>query len=289
MLLSWTHKWIYQDGLNPIAELDENDRIRKAFIYADKGHVPAYMITYDEYGNETGQYRIVSDLLGSVRLVYDLTIGNEAQRIDYDVWGNIINDTNPDFQPFGFAGGLYDSETKLTRFGARDYDAETGRWTAKDPILFEAGDTNLYGYVMNDPVNWIDPEGLWSFNIGVSGRAHVGVGAAVGGGLSFGDGRGCLYGNMSFGTGPAIFAGVGISVGSSSGENRSGTSASTGYFAEGGFGIGLGGEASVDDFADGSPCSEGTSPTINSAVTYGYGVGLGYGVQRTYAAKKCWD
>ena len=48
----------------------------------------------------------------------------------------------------------------MTRFGARDYDAEAGRWTAKDPILFDGGDTNLYGYVVGDPVNWVDPEGL---------------------------------------------------------------------------------------------------------------------------------
>jgi uncharacterized protein RhaS with RHS repeats len=46
------------------------------------------------------------------------------------------------------------------RFGARDYDAETGRWTAKDPIGFAGGDSNLYGYVMSDPVNWIDADGL---------------------------------------------------------------------------------------------------------------------------------
>ena len=46
------------------------------------------------------------------------------------------------------------------RFGVRDYDAEVGRWTAADPILFAGGDTNLYGYVLNDPVNWIDPGGL---------------------------------------------------------------------------------------------------------------------------------
>ena len=40
---------------------------------------------------------------------------------------------------------------------ARDYDAEVGRWTSKDPIGFEGGDTNLYGYVLSDPVNLLDP------------------------------------------------------------------------------------------------------------------------------------
>ena len=60
----------------------------------------------------------------------------------------------------GFAGGLYDSDTSLVRFGARDYDAEVGRWTSKDPISFAGGDSNLYGYVLNDPVNLVDPWGL---------------------------------------------------------------------------------------------------------------------------------
>ncbi len=35
-----------------------------------------------------------------------------------------------------------------------------GRWTAKDPIFFESGDTDLYGYCLNDPINRIDPDGL---------------------------------------------------------------------------------------------------------------------------------
>ena len=73
----------------------------------------------------------------------------------------MISDTNAGFQPFGFAGGLYDVQTGLVRFGARDYDAVTGRWTAKDPIRFDGGDTNLYGYVVNDPVNLIDPNGKY--------------------------------------------------------------------------------------------------------------------------------
>lgn len=77
----------------------------------------------------------------------------EHAQCGYDVAGNT-------FQPFGFAGGLYDQHTKLTRFGARDYDAQTGSWTAKDPIRFAGGDTDLYGYVFADPVNLIDPNGL---------------------------------------------------------------------------------------------------------------------------------
>jgi RHS repeat-associated protein len=80
--------------------------------------------------------------------------------MDYDEFGNVLQDTNPGFQPFGFAGGLYDLDTRLVRFGARDYDAEVGRWTAKDPILFHGGYTNLYGYLLNDPVNYVDPSGL---------------------------------------------------------------------------------------------------------------------------------
>lgn len=104
-------------------------------------------------------YKIVSDHLGSVRLVVDTSSGSVTQRIDYDEFGNVTADSNPGFQPFGYAGGLFDGATGLTRFGARDYSAQVGRWTGKDPILFAGRDTNLYGYVLNDPVNFTDPEG----------------------------------------------------------------------------------------------------------------------------------
>ncbi len=77
----------------------------------------------------------------------------------YDEFGIVLLDTAPGFQPFGFAGGLYDPDTGLVRFGARDYDAVTGRWTAKDPIRFLGGDANLYTYLADDPVNSVDPFG----------------------------------------------------------------------------------------------------------------------------------
>lgn len=65
-----------------------------------------------------------------------------------------------DFQPFAYAGGLYDSQTDLVRFGERDYDAYSGRWMAKDPIGFRSKSTNIYLYTISDPINWIDPIGL---------------------------------------------------------------------------------------------------------------------------------
>jgi RHS repeat-associated protein len=123
-------------------------------VYATGVNVPDYM----ERDGKT--YRIVWDHLGSPRLVIDVDTGAVAQRMEYDEFGN-VRDSNPGFQPFGFAGGLYDAATNLVRFGSRDYDAETGRWTAKDPISFAGGDTNLYVYVANDPQNRIDPDGLF--------------------------------------------------------------------------------------------------------------------------------
>jgi RHS repeat-associated protein len=106
-------------------------------------------------------FRIVKDHLGSVRLVINANTGAVAQRLSYDEFGRVLEDTVPGFQPFGFAGGLYDVDTKLVRFGARDYDPETGRFTAPDPLRFEGGGTNLYVYALNDPVNLVDPTGAF--------------------------------------------------------------------------------------------------------------------------------
>ena len=146
--------WLYQNQLNPVAELDGSGNVVSRFVYGSRTNVPDYV-------TKNGvTYRMISDHLGSVRLAVDTATGAVAQRVDYDEWGNVSQNTNPGFQPFGFAGGLVDNSTTLVRFGARDFDPSIGRWTAKDPIGFVGGQTDLYVYVSDDPSNQADPTGL---------------------------------------------------------------------------------------------------------------------------------
>ena len=51
-------------------------------------------------------------------MVIDAATGAVAQRMRHDEFGRVLEDTNPGFTPFGFAGGLYDPDTGLIRFGA---------------------------------------------------------------------------------------------------------------------------------------------------------------------------
>jgi len=120
-----------------------------------------------------------------VRLVANSTDGSIAQRIDYDEFGNITQDTNPGFQFFAFAGGVYDHHTKLTRFGARDYDAFAGRWMAKDGVGFLGRSSNLFSYAFSDPVNYVDYNGMEpnSACVAACTAAGAGAGALVGGAL----------------------------------------------------------------------------------------------------------
>jgi RHS repeat-associated protein len=146
--------WLYADQLRPIAELDGSGALVSRFVYGTRPNVPEYVV-------KNGQtYRIVSDHLGTPRVVGHATTGAVVQRLDVQAFGEVVQDTAPGWQPFGFAGGLYDPDTGLVRFGARDYDPQVGRWMAKDPVGFRGGDTNVYGYVGGNPSSLVDPSGL---------------------------------------------------------------------------------------------------------------------------------
>lgn len=195
-----TRGWLYQDRYRVIAELDGNDAVVSTFVYGTRPNVPDFMVK-----NGT-TYRLVVDDVGSPRLVVDTVTGTVAQRLAYDEFGNVVQDTNPGFQPFGFAGGLYDAQTGLVRYGARDYDAEIGRWTSRDPSGLDGG-FNVYAYANGDPVNYID----------VTGRSGAGVlvgfalGGAFGGGAAAATGSGAT-GAAVLGFGATNFA-LGLGVG----------------------------------------------------------------------------
>ena len=146
--------FLWQGQLRPVAELDGSGALVSRFVYGTRINVPEYVVK-----NGT-TYRIVTDHLGSVRLVVDTTTNQVVQALAYDPWGVVVQDTNPGFQPFGYAGGLYDWQTGLVRFGVRDYDATIGRWLAKDPIGFSGGDASIYAYALGSPVGNADPSGL---------------------------------------------------------------------------------------------------------------------------------
>jgi RHS repeat-associated protein len=147
-------KYLWSGRIMLLAVYDGNDNLIMRFNYADD-RVPYSM----EYLGQT--YYLMYDQIGSLRAVVD-SDGLIVKRIDYDSFGNVILDTDPSFKvPIGFAGGLYDADTGLVRFGFRDYDPAIGRWTAKDPIDFAGGSVNLYEYVQSDPINLFDPLGLF--------------------------------------------------------------------------------------------------------------------------------
>ena len=147
-----TAGFLYDDE-RIVAQLNGGNTLVSQFVYGTRSNTPSFMIQ----GGVT--YRIFSDQLGSPRLVVNTSTGAIAEQITYDEFGNVLSDTNPGFQPFGFAGGLYDQDSKLVRFGERDYNPAVGRWTNKDPLVFGGGSVNLYTYAYNDPVNNFDADG----------------------------------------------------------------------------------------------------------------------------------
>ena len=193
--------FIYGATEGPVAETDGQGNLTARFVYASDDYVPDYIVK----GSAT--YRVIADERGSVRLVVNTATGAVAQRLDYDEFGRVTTDTSPGFQPFGFGGGIWDADTGLLHLGAREYDPETGRFISKDPLGFDGGDTNLYGYALADPVNLVDPSGekfsISAFAAGALNSFTMGASNAIAGKL-FGFDPSCADWGDGYGLGVFI-------------------------------------------------------------------------------------
>jgi RHS repeat-associated protein len=90
-------------------------------------------------------------------------LSNEGQTVSrsgiYDAYGNEYLATGILSQGYGGLWEYYTDETQLQYLSFRYYDPKNGRFLSRDPIGYEGG-LNLYGYVDNNPVMYVDPWGL---------------------------------------------------------------------------------------------------------------------------------
>jgi len=150
-----TERWTVYDGANPYADFDGSGSLTERYLYGPA--VDMIMARLDDAG-DLAWY--LTDHLGTVRDLADTT-GTVIDHIQYDSFGNVLSETNPDAgDRFKFTGREYDSETGLYYYRARYYESEAGRFISNDPIGFEAGDANFFRYVGNGPTNATDPSGL---------------------------------------------------------------------------------------------------------------------------------
>lgn len=147
-----TIQYLY-DGMDIVQEIEDNT-VTANYIRTLNIDEPLALI------NRDGIYYYIYDGLGSIIGLADQS-GNEAVQYQYDPFGNTFSN-NPSFKnPFQYTGREND-ETGLYYYRARYYSPELQRFISEDPIGLAWG-INLYAYVGNNPVNFVDPLGLFEF------------------------------------------------------------------------------------------------------------------------------
>lgn len=150
-----TH-YLYEHG-KLSAELDPAGKVSAQYIYI--GHRPLAKLE----GNSV--FSILADQRGAPVAVTDQE-GRKIWTADYAAFGeaNVNDDADGDGRRFvlnlRLPGQYYDAETGTYYNLHRDYDPALGRYLTADPIGITAG-ANMYAYVQNDPLNRIDPLGLY--------------------------------------------------------------------------------------------------------------------------------
>jgi len=162
---SGTQTWTVYNGKSadaePYADFNGSDTLTERYLFGPgvvNGAVVDEILARTSSGGTTAWY--LPDKLGSVRDIVS-TSGSELDHVVYDSFGNIVTETSAtNGDRFKFAGMEYDSSTSEYYDRARDYDSIVGRFFSQDPKGFTAGDSDLYRYAGNEPINLIDPSGL---------------------------------------------------------------------------------------------------------------------------------
>ncbi|WP_343995930.1 RHS repeat-associated core domain-containing protein, partial [Ideonella azotifigens] len=169
----------------------------------------------------SAKYYYNRDKLGSVRNVTNVASGAVQGSLDYDAYGNsVATGGTPTSTDFRYAGMFYHATSGLYLTPFRAYNPAAGRWLSRDPIA-ENGGVNLYSYVKGNPASQIDPLGLWTINIGISGSVNipligpVGIGGGGFAGIAFDGTNWGFYGGGGGGVGAGAGGSIGIQFGGS--------------------------------------------------------------------------
>ena len=147
--------FLYQGGLSPVAELDADGAVRSRFVYIPGSNVP------DDDGARRQdlphRHRPAGQPAGGRRHGQRRDrAADRLRRVRARDVGHGARASSRSASP----AGCYDRDTGLVRFGARDYDPETGRFTARTRSASSAATRTSTAYALADPVNLTDPSGL---------------------------------------------------------------------------------------------------------------------------------
>ncbi|MDE0092401.1 MAG: RHS repeat-associated core domain-containing protein [Oligoflexia bacterium] len=162
-------RYVY-DNEDILMEFDGENAFQKYYVHGMGIDDPLAMVvdnkdTRDDL-TDLRAYYYHKDGMNSITSLTDEN-GNEKEKYIYNAFGKMTIYDERDNKieesqlgnPYSFTGREYDSETGLHYHRARYYDPDLARWISEDPIEFNGGDLNLYRYVMNNPVNYFDPDG----------------------------------------------------------------------------------------------------------------------------------